>query len=154
MYWSSIPFKWFHDMCAYGLIHCTSGVVTHFLPFPRYFSFWSLKDIKTTLNRTKNSQLSKFGRSSLFEGQYKAYESFLVLRLLCSFLFIWIPNIVLPICVFISLMYGIGRNGYNLVRWLWDETSILRLVISYISMCNKSRTLSNVHIRRVYVYSI
>lgn len=80
-----------------------------------------------------------------------SYSSF---KTLLFFPFLWILNIVWPICGLVILMYGLGPSYYTLVRWLWDETSIWDYVIFYISLCNKSRRLSNLTIRRVYVYSI
>ena len=122
--WNVSSLSMTQDMCAYDLMFSTTDVLNKFLPIPQHFRFSSLKVLWDDFKEVLEFLMIQVGYVLTFrvKCQYQAYEVVLLLRFICSLLFIWVLNIVQPICVFITLMYGLGPNYHALVRWLWYET--------------------------------
>ena len=93
----NFPFlAWFHDMCAYGLIISTSGVLTPLTQFfPNILGSGRWRDLRRFWRRLRILNHPSW-EVLTFRGQshYQDYEVVLILILLCSFLFSWALNIV------------------------------------------------------------
>ena len=79
-----ILFARFYDMCAYGLILSTSGVLTPYSSiFPNILGSYNWRAFKTTLNEDLELSLVQVGTNLTFRGQchYQPFDVVLVIRL-------------------------------------------------------------------------
>ena len=134
MFEGKCPFSaWFDLICAYGLILSTNGVLTPFHHFPQYFMFRSLKVFWRRLWRRVGVPNNQSGVGPHFPRGMPLSSLWCFFSVKTLMLF---PFHFWPLCGLIVFMYGRDPIWYTLIRWLWDEMTMLRHFISDISMCN------------------